>query len=318
MIDEITLKNLSTDKSLLFTKTPRNIYMLEDDGIDWDAAEASHNTYSNLTGIGNKVTSTKITDRTISITGRVCSSYTMKEIAQLYNVNTVDEINEKRILEIEAAKRALSQLINPQDYIRLSYKDYYIDGKPETSVKFSPSWKENNEIYCKFTFSLYCEDPLFKYKIDTTTRLSGVNGGFHFPVVIPKTNGMHFGTIMNYQLAIVHNTGDVALGGIIKFKANGTVKNPILTSISEDKSIQIVKTLQQDEEVLIDTTKRTVMGTTDGVTYTNYYQYWNFDNSWIQFLVGDTLLGFSADDETYVNLDVSIAINKSFYSMEAQ
>lgn len=318
MIDNIRVLNLTTGVELSMGKARGFAYILDTDGIVWNDVQATHNSYVNLTGVGNTITSSKLETRTVSVTGKVCPTHTNKQIAELYDLSTVAEIAAKKIEEIEEYKKYLSQLINPLHYIRVISNDYYIQGKPQASVNFSPNWKENNEVYCKFTFSLECNDPLFHSKASNETQLSGTFGGFHFPVVIPSPNGMHFGIRKSYQLVNVSNSGDISLGGIIHLKATGTVVNPVLTNVNTQEFIKINKTLSSGEVIEIDTTNRKIRGSVDGETFTNYFAYWNFDNTWFQFDVGDTLFGFSTADQTYKNLNMWIEINKSYYSMEEQ
>ena len=318
MVDNIRVLNMTSGTELSMGKTRGFAYVIETDGINWNEVGANHNSYVNLTGVGNTIASTKLNSRKISVTGRVCSIYTNKEIAQRYGISTLKEIVDKKLEEIEKYKKLLSQVINPLHYLRVFSSDYYIQGKPSSSVTFSANWKENNEIYCKFTFSLECDDPLFHYKTSTATQLSGTFSGFHFPVVIPKPNGMHFGIKKSYQLVTVNNSGDTALGGIIYLKALGTVNSPTITNVWTQEFIKINKTLQAGEIVKIDTLNRKITGAVDGETFQNYFSYWDFDNTWFQFDIGDTLFGFSTPDETYKSLSIWVEINKSFYSMEDQ
>ena len=318
MIDAVKLKNLSTGSEIELTKSMDSAYLLETDGIDWGSAGATHSSYTNLTSVGNIITATKINSRTISFTGRICSKHTNREIAELYHISKRSEIAEMKLSEIEASKKVLSQLVNPIDYIRVTAGDFFIDGKADSSVVFSKNWKENNEVYCKFTFSITCEAPLFKYALAQITPLRGTYGGFHFPLTIPKNRGMHFGNIIAYQLMTVENIGDVAIGGVIHIKAKGTLVNPSFTNVYTQESIQIHKTLSEGEVIKIDTINRTVIGSTDGKNFTSYLQYWDFSNTWFQFVVGNTLFGYSADDDTQENMDIWIELNNSFYSMEDQ
>lgn len=318
MVDNIRVLNLKTETELTMGKSRGYAYLLETDGINWNAVDAVHNSFVNLTGMGDIVTSSKLKIRTISITGRVSSIYTNKEIARRYDVSGVDEIAAKKLEEIEGYKKILSQTINPLHDIRILSNDYYIDGKPKSSVNFSPNWKENNEIYCKFTFSLECHDPLFHSSTSEATQLSGTFGGFHFPLIIPSSTGIHFGIRRSYQLVNVTNDGDTAYGGIIFLKATGTVNNPTITNVWTQEFIKIQKTLQSGEVVKIDTVNRKILGAADGTNFSNYFAYWDFDNTWFQFDIGDTLFGFSTDDSSYKNLNLWIEINKSYYSMEEQ
>ena len=319
MIDTIILQNLTTKNTLEMGKSFGHKYIIEDNGIDWGDVEAVHNRYTNLTGIGNIITSTKLDTRRVSITGRVCPTHTIKQISQMYDVYTAKEIEEKRFEEIKDAEKPLSQLINPLHYIRIRLGNYYIDGKPTTSIQYSHKEKENNEIYCKFTFTLDCSDPMFHFKTVLETQLSGLVGGFHFPVIIPKNEGMHFGNLIRYQLIAVQNMGDVDIGALIRIVAKGEVVNPRISSVYGEEEIVVNKTLHAGEIVEIDTNERTIVGYhSQGSAGENDFSYWDFDNSWIQFTVGANLIGYSADDDTQNAMDITIRTNPSFFAVEGQ
>lgn len=318
MIDKITIKNMDTLKSVTMSKSFESPYILETDGINWGAVSAVHNTVSNLTGVGHIVTSTSVRDRTISITGRICPVHTNKQIATLFNTSDVDEIEQYKLFEIEDACAILSKVVNPFSVIRLSIGDFYIEGMPFASLEISNKWKENNEIYKKFTFSLECSNPMFLFRNRRSVTLSGVAGGFHFPLSIPRS-GMHFGTIQRYQLVLVENLSDIPTGAIIYMRATGTVKNPTLTDVYSQTSIRIEKTLSANEVVKIDTIERKVYGSTDsGQTYESYLEYWNWDNDWVEFPVGNSLLGFSAEEETYKSLIIWVELQQSIYTLQGE
>ena len=317
MVDAITVVNVDTGNELLMNKSAGS-YILETNGIKWGEVSAEHNSYANLMGVGEVITSSKLQPRTISVIGRVCPIHTNKELAVLYDISTISELTEKKLEEIEQAKQKLSQLINPLQYLRIITGDYYIQGKPTSSVTFSNLWKENNEVYCKFTFSLNCNDPMFHSPETSNQQIASLEGGFHFPISIPKPNGMRYGIRRISQLVNVANNSDISLGGAIYMKATGIVTNPSITNVNTQETILINKTLQAGEVVKIDTIERKVTGALDGENFESYFQYWVFTNSWLQFAVGDTLFGFAADSGTYKNLYIWIELNKSFYSMENQ
>lgn len=318
MIDKITIKNMDTLKSVTMSKSFGSPYVLETDGINWGSVGATHNKVSNLTGVGHIVTSTSVKDRTVSITGRICSVRTNKQIATLYNTSDAEEIAQYKLFEIEDACAVLSKVINPFSVLRLFIGDFYLEGMPMSSLVVSDKWKENNEIYKKFTFSIECANPMFLFKNKRATALSGVMGGFHFPLGIPKS-GMYFGTIRRYQLVWVENLSDVPTGAVIYMRATGTVENPTLTSVYSQKSIQIKKTLSENELVKIDTVERKVYGSTDnGQNYEYYLDYWDWKNDWMEFPVGTSLLGFSADNETHKNLIVWVELQQSIYTLQGE
>lgn len=315
MIDSIILKNMDTLKSVHLDKTSGSHYMLETNGISWGSAQAKHSKMTNYTGVGNIITNSTLDSRPIAITGRICPVHTTKQIATLFNTADPGKIAEYKLMEIDDGCAELSRIINPLSVLRILIGNFYIEGKPTSSLKVSEQWKENNEVYKKFTFSLECSDPMFYLKSKVNTALSGISGGFHFPLIITGS-GMHFGVVQNYQLVIIENTSDVKTGGVLYFKATGSVDNPVITNVYTQESIKIQKSLVAGETIRIDTNRRSVEGSLDGENFTSYFDYWNWDNSWIEFPVGSTLLGFSADDETYKSLLVWVELQQSIYTLE--
>lgn len=315
MIDSIVVKNMETSKSVSLSKTLGSKFMIETDGINWGQAAATHNTLSNYTGIGKLVTSSTISDRTVSVTGRICPIHSTKQLSRLYDTSDRELIMQYKKQEIDEGCAELSSIINPLSVVRIYVGNFYIEGKPSKSLNISSNWKENNEVYRKFSFSLSCADPMFYLKSAINTSLSGTTGGFHFPLRITGS-GMHFGIVQNYQLVLVKNYSDVERGAIIHLKAIGPVDNPVITNVYTQKSIQIEKSLQTGEIVQIDTTKRHISGALEGAELSSYLAYWNWDNDWFQFPVGSSLFGYSADEESYKNLIVWIELQQSIFTLE--
>ena len=317
MIDEITIVNEDTSSSLLFNKIFGNPYILSK--VDWGATTAEHTKYDNLTGAGVDIINTSLKERTVAVTGYVCCTHTIKEIMRIYSVETMDKVVARKLEEIEASKKAINELINPLSMLKILAGDYYIEGKPLASVKWSPDDKDNNEVLAKFTFSIDCPNPMFKQAKQVSTVLSGTEGMFHFPLVIKKNKGIQMGKKSQYQLIVLQNKSDVEIGGTITLKALAGVINPKITNVYTQEKMLINKTLVPNEIIKIDTINRTIKGSVDnGATYSGYFKYWDFENDWMTFEAGNSLIGFSADGDTYKSLQVSISIEQEFYSVKEQ
>lgn len=315
MVDIISIINESTNQLINFGKDETFKVLLDTNGINWGSPSAAHNYYSNVNQVGVNITSSQVEPRTISITGYIWSGL-QKEDKDYINMSQED-FDKERNNVIYALKQKLSKLINPLDTIKVEVGNFFIEGKPTSSVVFSNKWSENNEIYCKFTFSIYCPDPMFKKNEGVSTVLSGSSGSFHFPLVL-KEEGNVFGVKISYQLIFVENAGDVVTGGKIIIKAvTGEVINPVITNIYSEENIVINKTLNIGESLIIDTEERDIYIESDkGIE--NAFVYWDFENDWIQFQVGANLIGYSADDESYKNLEASIVMNERLYSIGEQ
>lgn len=315
MIESIKVKNLTSNDSVEMGRDSSFFYTINDDGLDWGTVNASHSQYQGQGMVGKIITYTAIDTRNPSITGKIWSGISGVE-DEFLNA-TAKELEDARLNKIAELQVKLSKLVNPLNVIRIQAGEYFLDGKPNGSVSFSKTIAENNDIYCGFTFSLTCENPMFRQQAKLNVNLSGVTPMFHFPLTLYKNRGIVMGVKVPYRLIVIYNKSDVAVGGIIRIRAKGTVKNIIVTNVYTNERIKINKTLQAGEEIEINTDERTIYGWVNGIRQ-QYYKYWDSDNEWMQFKLGGSVIGFSADDDTYKSAEVTISLNQSFYNIGGQ
>lgn len=309
MVSKFSLVNSTINKELVFTEDGTTNFAIEE--VDWGTVSADHTTYKSLNQIGSDITSTNLQERTITITGWL---YAISDI-NIISAMSEDELKVYRETEIAKYQNLLSKTINPQHVVDIYVGDFTISGKPTESPTFGNTYSDNNEIKCKFQFSIFCNKPMFSAKKTTETILSGKTNGFHFPLVIKETTGIIMGVRKSYQLVPVNNEGDIETGGIITLKANGLVYSPTLTNIYTGEVIKIHGELHAGDKIIINTedTRKSIVKEVDGVQ-TSYFDSWDLSNSWMQFPVGSSLVGFTAVDGTYNLLDVTIELKAKQYS----
>ncbi|WP_291632211.1 phage tail domain-containing protein [Clostridium sp.] len=297
MIESLELKNLTTNVSLLFDRVGRTNYVIDDDGLFIEPVSASHSLSSNINQVGSDIVVTRLEERSVIITGYVWD----------YDLNG-----------IEAAKKTLSKLVNPMNYIEVILGDYYLKGKPEESVNFSTNWRENNEILCKFMISLNCNYPMFKAYSQQQKLLAETAPKFRFPLVFLPTVGIIMGVNVFLRLLLIDNPGDIETGLVITIKAIGEVINPVISNINENESLTILKTMTTGETIVINTKalERNVEGGF-GDDLVKYFEYWDYNNVWLQMPVGPSLIGFSAEGESYKYLKVTIEFGEELFSLGA-
>lgn len=315
MIESIKVTNTTSNEAVDMGRDSSFLYLIDDNGLDWGEVKADHNQYQGRGMVGKIITYTAIDTRNPSITGKLWSGITGNE--EEYADLTQAELDKIRLAKMSQLKEVLSRIINPLDVIRLGVGEYFLDGQPNSSVSFSKEWRENNEVYCGFTFSLTCANPMFRQQAKVNVNLSGVTPTFHFPLAIPKNRGVTMGIKVPYRLIVIYNTSDVQVGGVIKIKAKGTVTNLTVTNVYTNEHITINKTLQAGEEIEIDTEEKTIYGWVNGIKQ-QYYKYWGIDNTWLQFKIGGSVIGFSADNGTYKSAEVTISLNQSYYNIGGQ
>lgn len=312
MISEFTLVNEETEKQFTFGQSSDYDFIFT--SIDWGSASAQHNTYNYPNQVGVSVSSTKINPRDIVIEGYVFYVLSSKEFWEISR-------DEKELYcydIIKSKKNNLSEVINPNDYVKLIVGNYYIEGKPNSSIVYGKEDSDNNIYFCKFSFSLFCNNPMFKKNTITKTNIQSSTPIFHFPLIIPKYEGITLSTRENYLMLAVENEGGVPIGGKIKLTAKGNVLNPTLENVLTGEVIKINKEMVEGEEIIINTVdgkERGITGYLNGVTR-SYLQYWDFSNTWFKFLIGTTLIGYTTENASESYLDVVVEINPQKYSLE--
>lgn len=286
MVENVVLVNEVTQAVLELDAITTPYYILGT--VDWGQVESDHHTYKYVNQIGVFVTGTSLETRSVEITGWVIA---------------------ETEVQMDERKKMLNRFVNPQQLIKLSYKEYDLEFLPNTSIAYSVTVSDNNEVVCKFKISGVCPDPLFKgsneKKVSVTTL-----GMFHFPLIINKTEQtppqIVFGLRQPSLLMSVFNGGSVSTGMRIVFKALGAIKNPMLINAKTQEFFKINKEMVSGEIITINTVagKRKVVGYQNGAEE-NYFKYRDFDSTWLQLAVGDNLFRYDADEnidglETYI------------------
>ena len=303
MIESVKLVNLVTNKELQLGMDNEE-YLIEEGGIDWGTIETNHSTFQYPTQIGVYKTSTQLGTREPSITGWIVG---------------------KTISEIEDKKLVLSKTVNPLQDIRIVADGYYLEGVPATTVKFSSSYKENNEVMCKYLIQVFCPFPMWNRVSEIGVSIADTQGMFGFPLIF-KPEGNIFGLRKNSLFTDVYNYGAIEVGMQLTLVARGVVNNPMVMNIKTKEYIKINKTLQEGETVVINTSKgeRSVMGVSPNGVKSSYFSYFDYDNSWLQLPVGTSTFTYKTydsdgnEDDTYKRLDVNVSYRPVLYSIGSE
>ena len=314
MIGEFLLKNLTLGLEVKFGQELDCDFLFQDDGVDWGNIQAQHNIYNYPGQVGDTISSTIIKNRDISIEAYAYYIPTDDEKA-LYGREELEQYAYEKIKE---KKKKLNDIINPDHYVRLTIGNYYIQGKPSATPQYAVGFENNNIYFCKFLINIFCDNPMFKKITDAITVLSGDVGVFHFPLIFEGDVGYVMGTRTGYLILLVENEGNATIGGKIYLRAKGVIQNPMVENVITGEKIKINKTLQNGETVIINTIDgddKGVWGIYQGIEQ-NYLAYWDFDNDWLKFSAGSTIIGYSTENQSEDLLDVSIELNPEKFGLE--
>lgn len=297
MVENITLKNMVTNAVLELDKVTTPYYILG--SATWGEVEGTHHSYKYVNQIGVYVTGTSLGTRDVEITGWV--------IADMET-------------DMTARKAMLNRFVNPQQLIELSYSSYRLKFLPNSSIKYSATIEENNEVICKFQIVGLAADPLFKDDHEDKVSAASTKAMFHFPLIINKTDQeppvILFGVREPSLIVNVYNNGAVGTGMRIVFKALGTLTGPSLINVYTQEYFKINKTMYAGETVEVITTvgEKKVIAMVNGVEL-NYFRYRDLDSTWLQLDVGDNLFRYDAE-AGIDNLEVYIYFSNKYLEVQ--
>lgn len=183
------------------------------------------------------------------------------------------------------------------------------------------NWDQN----LKIIVDLICPDPYMLNVDNFGENMAQITPLFAFPWYVSATNQVNTydsydadndyylrgaalqGHTMGYRTllkqAVIPNDGDVPTGVIIKFRATrGPVTNPKITLLSTGQFVQVMTTMAQGDELVVDTNERHQTIELNGV---NLYHKINRQSDPFLLEVGDNYMEYDAD-ANYTNLDVNL------------
>ena len=157
----------------------------------------------------------------------------------------------------------------------------------------------------KFLISLICPDPFLKDVNTTKSEIAIWRNVFEFPLELFE-EGIELGYREPSLIVNVFNSGDVACGMKIQFKALATVVNPSLFNVNNREYFKINKTMEAGEVITVTThfqNKRVELNKNGVVS--NAFNWIDLNSTFLQLEPGDNLLRYDADNGID-NLEVSI------------
>lgn len=304
MVESLRIYNIDENKIIEMNMQDDAEYLIYEGSIDWGNVQVTHNTFQYPTQFGSIVTSTVVGSRDISISGYI-----------------VEETKEK----IEDKKVLLSSIINPMQELSVIVDKWHINGKPSSNVTFGSSYKENNSVLCKFLIQILCANPMFVLNDDNKIAIAEVEKLFHFPLIL-EPKGIIFGLRKSSLFTDVQNNGAVETGMIIRIKAKGNVNNLEILNVNTKDMIKINKVLKNGEEIIINTNKgeRSILGHINNEPLESYFDYFDFDSTWLQLQVGTSTFTFRSRtsdgklDETYKQVDIELSFKEMLYNLRGE
>lgn len=172
--------------------------------------------------------------------------------------------------------------------------------------------KYDNECNAIYSISLKACYPYWNDLTESKLDIALWRGAFHFPLRCTTKNKIIMGVKEPSLIANINNTGDVEVGLIVEFRANGTVKNPSLFNINTREFIKINETMTAGETIRVNTNKGKKSATRiDGEKEIKIMNLLDLDSTFLQLKRGDNLFRYDAE-EGFNFMDVTIYYNPSY------
>lgn len=291
MIEDVILINKATQKKLNLNMSNGPLFL---ESVHIGPVEGEHCTYRFPGQDGESQEGVTLGTRDVDIIGWA-----------------VDGINGS---SLEYKKAELNKFCNPKESLLLQYRDYELEFSPDSSIQYSKSDEENNDLICKFMISGTAFQPLWHSIKSIKSPISYVDPNFILPLSIPP-GGLVFGVIQpTVSTKIINN--NLAVGCKIIFKSSGEVVNPGIICAESQEQFTLNKTLQAEEGVEVSTVigQRYIKGYSQGEIQ-NYMKYMKAGSSWITIYTGVNTFSFFAESGAEF-LEASVEYFPQFLEVE--
>lgn len=296
MIERIEITSLSGRGSVSMETRDYNGYWLGP--VDWGSVEGQHQTYSYYNQIGESIVSTAALPRPLSITGWVidAGSGTLQDRCDFLN-----------------------KFISPDEDYTLEYKGKKINFRPDSSIHYSATRRENNKLIRKFLIQATCPYPLFTDTEDTEITFDQTGKMFRFPTDWGQNQPVVFAVVGKAYNKEIDNTGSFQTGIVAKIRFTGEVKNPRLKNLTTDKFIGVNRTFTRGERLEISTvlgSKYITLYTEDGQKQ-NIIKHRDYRTTWIQLEPGGNILAVDCDDLSQRgNMEVTVTFTPLYLEVQ--
>lgn len=274
MIKEITITSLAGRGSVTMRDRDPKGYWLGP--VDWGQVPGQHQTCAYLNQVGSSIVSTRVGERSLSITGWV-----------------VDGAG-----QLQSRCDFLNGFISPVEDYSLEYQGKRIQFRPDSSIIYSAEYTKNNEKVRRFLIQATCPFPLFSDTQDTAAAFDSTGKLLRFPTSFGQESPLVFGAQSNTYMVEVNNAGGFQTGIIVKINFLGAVQNPRIRNLTTGQMDGVVRGFSRGEALEIVTLpgkKSMTLYTPEGARE-NLIKYRDLRTDWITLAPGRNLLALDCDD----------------------
>lgn len=216
---------------------------------------------------------------------------------------------------IEDKRNESYKVFNPSanpmriDLVTIARSEYFLNANLEGAPTFLRGFENDNKSWLKGLLQFSCGDP---YIYESETKKADIAlwiPSFDFPLEITSDEGIEMGYRSQSLIVNVLNNGQSPTGMIIRFRALGTLLNPMLLNVNTYEQLKLNTKMIAGDVIEVSTYRgiRSVMLTRNN-SKTNVFNTLDLQSVFLQLEIGDNLFRYDAD-EGLDNLEVSMIFN---------
>ncbi len=227
------------------------------------------------------------------------------------DVEILGHINVRDKAQALGLRRQMLKTLNPELGGTLTYEYGSFKRMIDCRVSGEPKITRDSVLY-EFYFQLECLNPFWREEDEAREDVASWVAAWSFPCAIEEDGGMAYGYRAESVIVDCYNEGDVSTGMRIRFKALGTVSNPILLNVDTGEFVQVNAVMQTGDVIEVNTRygEKGAKLLRDGAE-TNYFRYLDVDSTFMQLAIGDNNFRYDAAGGVDA-LEVSIFYNKEY------
>lgn len=284
---DIKLINDKTNKSIVFDDKTFIAHQ-----ILTDNTSVAHTTKKTIKQIGENITNSAVSSRSISIIGYIIGA------------SEQDLINNKGLL---------LNLINPLQEITIQVNNaYQITAKPTCTVQWGKNWSNNNNCFTQFALDFLAPSTLWEDINSTIVNFTPYLKQWVFPFHIQQNNFV-FGVKTQDLYTTVFNNSNVDLGAVFTLTALAEVVNPSIINIITGEKMNLDVTLQPNDTLIITSNYNNKSVTLNGNKAIKVFKF--LESDWLMINAGENTFTYSTENKAESSLNIEIEYFNAYWGV---
>lgn len=281
---------------ILINETTNNTIIFDDktfiaNQILTDNTSVAHTTKKTIKQIGENITNSAVSSRSISIVGYIIGA------------SEQDLINNKKLL---------LNLINPLQEITIQANGLYqIKAKPTATVQWGKNWSNNNNCFTQFALDFLAPSTLWEDINPSIINFKSYENMWKFPFTL--TDDFIFGEYIVNREVSIYNKSNVTLGVIFSITVTGEVINPSIINVLTGERMNLDIVLQPEDNLIITSNYNSKIVTLNGKADIKVFKF--LESDWLMINPGENTFTYTTENNSDKNVNIEIKYFNAYWGI---